>query len=542
MEEKRILLNIVLLLVLLFFTSFLSAAESALSSLKQIHLKSDSKEKEKTKESELLKLWLENPNELLTTLLFVKTISYSSMVFTGIYLIKKIYAKGLYLGISFFVLIIFILLFSELIPRLVARNNIYGVSRTLIIPLNTVRIVLRPLIQLFIHISRFVVGIFKIKVKDQMFEITEDEILTFLKAGTESGVFEEGEEEMISSIFEFSETTVKEILTPRIDVFALEAESRIEDVWNEILDQGFTRIPIYNETIDNIVGTVHMKDLLHYDRQTGNNPPVKDFMKEAYFVPITKPLVELLEEFKLKQLHMAIVIDEYGGTQGIVTIEDLLEEIVGEIRDEFDQEEENIQQIREKIFDIRGDTPIEEINDKLEIEIPVSEEYDTISGYIQDKLGKVAEVFDQVKENNFILKVTDVDDKILLIQHYKNNKKYWLIPGGGNDWGETAKEALIREYKEETNMDIEVDEFLFFSETIYPNKERHILNLFFRIHRNEKNDSIIKLGDEAVLTDLKFVTKEELKKMTVYPNIKENLLKLMNGEKVENYLGSLWNE
>ena len=125
------------------------------------------------------------------------------------------------------------------------------------------------------------------------------------------------------------------------------------------------------------------------------------------------------------------------------------------------------------------------------------------------------------------------NDKILLIQHYKNNKKYWLI---------TAKEALIREYKEETNMDIEVDEFLFFSETIYPNKERHILNLFFRIHRNEKNDSIIKLGDEAVLTDLKFVTKEELKKMTVYPNIKENLLKLMNGEKAENYLGSLWNE
>ena len=404
-------MNIILLLILLFFTSFLSAAESALSSLKQIHLKSDSKEKEKTRESELLKLWLENPNELLTTLLFVKTISYSSMVFTGVYLIKKIYERDLYVGISFFVLIIFILLFSELIPRLVARNNIYGVSKTLIIPLNTVRIILRPLIRLFIHISRFIVGIFKIKVKDQMFEITEDEILTFLKTGTESGVFEEGEEEMITSIFEFSETTVKEILTPRINVFALEAESKIDDVWDEILDQGFTRIPIYTETIDKIVGTVHLKDLLHYNRKTGENPPIKDFMKEAYFVPITKPLVELLEEFKLKQLHMAIVIDEYGGTQGIVTIEDLLEEIVGEIRDEFDQEEENIQQIREKIFDIKGDTPIEEVNDKLEIEIPLSEEYDTISGYIQDKLGKVAEVFDQVRGNNFVLKVTDVNNK-----------------------------------------------------------------------------------------------------------------------------------
>ncbi|MFA3800494.1 NUDIX domain-containing protein [Leptotrichia hongkongensis] len=134
------------------------------------------------------------------------------------------------------------------------------------------------------------------------------------------------------------------------------------------------------------------------------------------------------------------------------------------------------------------------------------------------------------------------DNKILLIQHHKNNKKYWLIPGGGNDWGETTKEALIREYKEETNMDIEVDEFLFFSETISPDKKRHVLNLFYKIHRNNKNDSIIKLGEEAVLTDLKFVTKEELETMTIYPNIKENLLKLMNNEKIRTDLGSLWND
>ena len=134
------------------------------------------------------------------------------------------------------------------------------------------------------------------------------------------------------------------------------------------------------------------------------------------------------------------------------------------------------------------------------------------------------------------------DNKILLIQHHKNDKKYWLIPGGGNDWGETTKEALIREYKEETNMDIEVDEFLFFSETISPDKKRHVLNLFYKTHRNNKNDSIIKLGEEAVLTDLKFVTKEELETMIIYPNIKENLLKLMNNEKIRTDLGSLWND
>ena len=128
-------------------------------------------------------------------------------------------------------------------------------------------------------------------------------------------------------------------------------------------------------------------------------------------MPATKTLTELLEEFKRKQSHMAIIIDEYGGTLGIVTIEDLLEEIVGEIRDEFDQEEESIQQIRETIYDIKGDTLIEEINDELEITIPVSEEYDTVAGYVQDVLGKVAETGNQVKADGYILKVMEVDNK-----------------------------------------------------------------------------------------------------------------------------------
>ena len=134
------------------------------------------------------------------------------------------------------------------------------------------------------------------------------------------------------------------------------------------------------------------------------------------------------------------------------------------------------------------------------------------------------------------------DDKILLIQHQKNDKKYWLIPGGGNDWGESTKEAVIREYKEETNLDIKVDKFLFFSETISPDKSRHVLNLFYRVHRGNRDDKVMRLGHEAVLADLKFFGKDEIKKLTIYPNIKDNLIKIMNGEKVEDYLGNLWND
>ena len=134
------------------------------------------------------------------------------------------------------------------------------------------------------------------------------------------------------------------------------------------------------------------------------------------------------------------------------------------------------------------------------------------------------------------------DDKILLIQHQKNDKKYWLIPGGGNDWGESTKEAVIREYKEETNLDIKVDKFLFFSETISPDKSRHVLNLFYRVHRGNRDNKFMKLGDEAVLADLKFFGKDEIKDLAIYPNIKDNLVKIMNGEKVESYLGNLWND
>jgi len=409
--EKIISMDIVLFIVVLFFTAFLSTAESALLSLRQIHLINGDNEKD-VKEGKLLKLWLKNPNELLTTLLFVKTILCSFLIFLEVNLIKQFVEKKLYFYLAFFIFSIIILIFAEMIPRLIARVKVYEISKTAIIPLNTLRIAIKPIISLFIHISRFIMKMFKIEVKEQMFEITEEEILTFVKAGTQSGAIEEGEEEMISSIIEFADMTVKEILTPRRDVFALDSESKLEDVWEEILEQEFTRMPIYTGTIDNIVGTVHIKDLLRYanDKSSGSLS-MKEFMKEAYYVPITKSLVELLEEFKTKQLHMAIVIDEYGGTQGIVTIEDLLEEIVGEIRDEFDKEEESIQKIRERIFDVKGDTVIEEINEKLDLDIPLSEEYDTISGYIQDKLGKVADVFDQIKEDNFVMKVLDTDNK-----------------------------------------------------------------------------------------------------------------------------------
>ena len=251
----------------------------------------------------------------------------------------------------------------------------------------------------------------KTKIQEKVQNITEEDVKNIVKEGIEKGTIEEGEEEMIHSIFEFTDTTVGEILTPRITVFALEMEKTLEEVWEEIVEQGFSRIPIYDKTIDKIIGILHTKELLKYDRQKDGKVRLKELTKKAFFIPTTKTLVEVLEDFKRKRTHIAIIVDEYGGTEGIVTIEDVIEEIVGEIQDEFDQEDEVIQQIGEKVYDIRSDISIEEVNDEFEIDIPLSEEYDTISGYIQDELGKVAEEGDQVRGTNFILKVMEVDNK-----------------------------------------------------------------------------------------------------------------------------------
>ena len=176
----------------------------------------------------------------------------------------------------------------------------------------------------------------KTKIQEKVQNITEEDVKNIVKEGIEKGTIEEGEEEMIHSIFEFTDTTVGEILTPRITVFALEMEKTLGEVWDEIVEQGFSRIPIYNETIDKIIGILHTKELLKYDRQKDGKIKLKELTKKAFFIPTTKTLVEVLEDFKRKRTHIAIIVDEYGGTEGIVTIEDVIEEIVGEIQDEFD--------------------------------------------------------------------------------------------------------------------------------------------------------------------------------------------------------------
>ena len=236
-------MEIILLVVMLFLSAFLVAAETALSSLKKIHMKGNETSKSQKDTEELLNIWLKNPNELLTTLLLCKTIAYLLLIGTMLRISKDIYkiyelnmSKNIYYSIAFALICTVVVLFVELFSRAIAKSKVYSISKFTIVPLNTLRIILRPLISIFIQISKGMMKLFKINTSSQIFKITEDDIITYIKEGTESGAIEEGEEEMLHSIFEFSDTAVKEILTPRRDIFAIEAEKELLMKYIDVVD------------------------------------------------------------------------------------------------------------------------------------------------------------------------------------------------------------------------------------------------------------------------------------------------------------------
>ena len=221
---------------------------------------------------------------------------------------------------------------------------------------------------------------------------------------------------MIESMVTFGETCAREVMTPRTSVFAIEGNKSINDVWKDIVEQGYSRIPVYKDGMDEIIGILYIKDLLNAVKEGKCDMPVKEFMRKAYFVPETKSIIKILEDFKTQKVHMAIVIDEYGGTVGVVTIEDLIEEIFGEIRDEYDKEEEEA--IKEKgpnTYEVDAMLDIETINKELDIELPESEDYESLGGLIMNELGEIAKAGD-------IVKISGVELKVLEIQKMRISK------------------------------------------------------------------------------------------------------------------------
>ncbi len=419
---------VILLIILVTMSAFFSASETALTAFNRSKLKAIAEKNQR--KADLLKGWLKKPNEILTALLIgnniVNILASSIATMVAISILGN---NSRAIAISTGAMTILLLIFGEITPKVVAKAYSTHISNAVIKLVYMLSKLFLPISKILMVVSKLIARIFGVKIDEIAFLITEEEIKSVVSVGEEEGVIEEEEKKMIHSIFEFTDTTVKEIMIPRTTVFAVEASKTLGEIWDVITGNGYSRIPVYEEGIDNIIGVFYIKDIFNVIRDGKLNMQVKSFIREAYFVPETKALVEMLEEFKKKHIHMAIVLDEYGGTSGIITIEDLIEEIVGDINDEFDIEhDEEIKKVADNKYIIDAMLDVEFLNEELSIDLPVSEDYDSLGGYIYSVLGRVPLEKDTITHDNgkVEIRVLEVDNrrivKALIIKREEKEK------------------------------------------------------------------------------------------------------------------------
>ena len=399
-----------ILVILILLSGFFSAAEAALSAYRSNYLEKLDEEKH-PKTYAVLKRWLKDPNSMLTGIVIgnnVVNILASSIA--TVVIVDYFGNKGSSVALATAIMTILILIFGEITPKLMARNNSSKIAESVSVIIYVMSIILTPIVACLIFISRLVGRILGVNMTSPQLMITEEDIISFVNVGNAEGIIEEDEKEMIHSIVTLGETNAKEVMTPRTSMLAFEGTKTINEVWDEILENGFSRIPVYNETIDDIIGILYVKDLMEHIKNGDLNSPISEFVRTPYYIPETKSIIEILKEFRTLKVHIAMVLDEYGGVVGLVTIEDLIEEIVGEIRDEYDDEEDSFyKKIADNEYEVDAMTDIETINKDLELELPISEDYESLGGLIVTTLGRICNVGDEIEIDNIHLKVLEVD-------------------------------------------------------------------------------------------------------------------------------------
>ncbi len=403
-------MNVLILVILILLSGFFSASETALTAYRSNNLEKLDVEK-KRRIYELLKQWLKEPNAMLTGLLIGNNIvNILASSIATVVIVNYFGQKSSSVLLATAIMTVLILIFGEITPKLIARNNSSSIAEFVITIVYIIAFIFKPIIAFLMVISKLIGRILGINMTSSQMMITEEDIISFVNVGNAEGIIEEDEKEMIHSIVTLGETTAKEVMTPRTSMLAFEGSKTINEVWDEIIENGFSRIPVYNETIDDIIGVVYVKDLMEHIKNGDLNLPISQFVRNAYYVPETKSIIEILKEFRKLQVHIAMVLDEYGGIVGLVTIEDLIEEIVGDIRDEYDDEEEFFfVKIAENEYEVDAMIDIETLDKELNINLPISEDYESLGGLIVTELGRICDVNDEITIDNIYLRVLEVD-------------------------------------------------------------------------------------------------------------------------------------
>ena len=408
--------QILLLIVLIYLSSFFSASETALTSVSRLRLRSLADDGNR-RAALALRLIDEEQQKMLTTILIGNNIvNLTASAIAGVMTARI--AGTLGVGIGTAVLTLVILIFGEISPKTAASIESEKIALRNVRVIHALMIVLTPLIAAINGVARGVLWLIRVDPKDYSTATTEDELRTMVEVSHEDGIIENDEKEMINNVFDLTDSQARDVMVPRVDVVSIDVNTSYEDLMKVFSEQKYTRLPVYDGSPDDIIGIINMKDILLYDQST---PFIlKDYVREAFFTHEFKNTYELFLEMRKAAVTMSIVLDEYGIMVGIITMEDILEEIVGEIRDEYDEQElDEIKKIGPHDYIVEGSSSLADINDMLGCDL-TSEDYDSIGGYMIGLLDHFPEHGEQVtdREGNS-LRAVKVDgnriEKIRLI-------------------------------------------------------------------------------------------------------------------------------
>lgn len=392
--------EISLLIMLLVLSGFFSSAETALFSISKAKAKHLAKEK--TLVNSLIKQMKDEPHKLLSTILIG-----NNLVNIGASALATAVTLGIFpdnaVSVATLVMTMLILIFGEIIPKSFATYNNILIAKIVIFPIYWLSLLFFPIIKFLNFIPRLTGRIRKTPT------VTEEELMTILEVVEEEGEIKQEERDFIHNIFEFDDTSASEIMTPRADMFVIDADEELPLA--QIIQSGYTRIPVIEGDIDHVIGILNTKDLLKYRFSSSPSAKldIRAIMRKPYFVPDSKKLDKLLHQFKLRKHHIAIVVDEHGGVSGLITLEDVVEEIVGDISDETDRVDPHIVKLKNREWIVLGKSDIDEVNKKLRMDLPDSKDYDTFSGYILDKTGRIPQEHETMKIDGFTVIVKEMD-------------------------------------------------------------------------------------------------------------------------------------
>ena len=401
--------------IFILFSGLYSSAETAITAINRVKLRSLIDQEKKGAKS--LDQLLLHPRDLIISILIGNNLANisASVLATAITANLEFSDSSEFILMVAFVtgmMTFIILTFGEITPKTLALKNPYGWAIKIQFFLRCNIFIFKPFIILFNGITNLISKLFGVESALLPGIYTEEDIKSLIKISQEDGVIEEEEQAMIEGVINFSDKIVREIMTPRTDAVCIESTQSITDVVNLISEKGHSRIPVYETRIDNIIGVIYAKDLLLVSQSSST--PVKNYIREVMFIPETKNIEDLLHQMKRSQFHLAIAVDEHGGMAGLVTFEDIIEEIVGEIQDEYDKDDADLVQLSDHTYLVDAGLNIDDLSEELGLKFAEDEDYDTVGGFILHELGSLPKKDQVLNFDGFSIKVTQLSQRRIL--------------------------------------------------------------------------------------------------------------------------------